>query len=300
MNQKQAVASAVALAALAAFGGAFAAVQSGAQTGGNIILACAHKSNGQLRLVTRASECSRSEQFVSWNVIGPSGPPGSFGTAGPPGPSGPPGPKGDPGAAGPTGPQGEPGLIGLTGPAGPPGPPGDSAQLVSVDNLDGSSCQPPSGRDGTLAVVYDGVNVSFRCDIPPHDNQACAPGETFGIICGAQAVHVAQCVPDGSGYVTGPCEMFNPDIEFGRNRSAIVRSFGSATFRLTVPGLIQGATLDLAASNGIVPAQVVLAPFQQTVSFDYGATAPGVDTILIHYAGSLTSIQVDVLEFRQE
>jgi hypothetical protein len=51
--------------------------------------ACAQKKGGQLRLVKAATKCRKSEQKVSWNVIGQAGPAGPTGPAGPAGPAGP-------------------------------------------------------------------------------------------------------------------------------------------------------------------------------------------------------------------
>ena len=50
--------------------------------GSDIILACAKKENGQLRIVEDHSECHPSENPVSWNVAGPAGPPGAQGSQG--------------------------------------------------------------------------------------------------------------------------------------------------------------------------------------------------------------------------
>ena len=50
--------------------------------GSDVILACAKKENGQLRIVEDHSECHPSENPVSWNVAGPAGPPGAQGSQG--------------------------------------------------------------------------------------------------------------------------------------------------------------------------------------------------------------------------
>ena len=54
-----------------------------ANGGGTTITACAKTNNGQLRLVSSASECLRSEYAVQWNSDGPAGPPGPTGPQGP-------------------------------------------------------------------------------------------------------------------------------------------------------------------------------------------------------------------------
>src|SRR4051794_2474588 len=65
------------------------------------ISACAKSNNGQLRLVSSASECNNSEYFLTWNTAGAVGATGPAGPAGPAGATGPAGPKGATGPAGP-------------------------------------------------------------------------------------------------------------------------------------------------------------------------------------------------------
>lgn len=74
-----------------AAGGAFTA---SALTGGGagstgVIHACSNPGNGNLRIVTGASQCHSGEQAVEWNVVGPQGVPGVQGPKGDPGPAGP-------------------------------------------------------------------------------------------------------------------------------------------------------------------------------------------------------------------
>jgi hypothetical protein len=57
-----------------------------------LITACANPG-GVLRLSANNASCAPNETTITWNQIGPPGPPGS---AGPPGPQGPPGPAGPP------------------------------------------------------------------------------------------------------------------------------------------------------------------------------------------------------------
>lgn len=80
--------------------------------------ACYNTTNGNLRIVSSASDCRTAERFVTWNSAGApgaDGPPGPAGPAGPAGPTGPAGPAGPTGATGPQGPQG------IQGPVGPSG-----------------------------------------------------------------------------------------------------------------------------------------------------------------------------------
>jgi hypothetical protein len=60
----------------------------------NVITGCYQKVNGQLRIVTSASQCRPSEIAISWNITGPQGPAGPEGPTGPQGPVGPEGPQG--------------------------------------------------------------------------------------------------------------------------------------------------------------------------------------------------------------
>jgi hypothetical protein len=73
-------ATSVAVAAGAAY--ATAAAMSSADSA---IVACQNQTNGLLRVVTDATDCRTSETAISWNQVGPQGPPGE---QGPPGPAG--------------------------------------------------------------------------------------------------------------------------------------------------------------------------------------------------------------------
>jgi hypothetical protein len=122
-----------------------------------VINGCYDKKTGVLRYL-QSGLCKNGETAISWNQVGPQGPPGpqgEKGATGDPGPQGPAGPKGDTGATGPQGPkgetgaqgpqgpQGEKGATGDPGPIGPPGPPGP---------------QGPPGPDGGDAGTLDGLD----------------------------------------------------------------------------------------------------------------------------------------------
>lgn len=100
---------AIGFAALLGAAGIGAAVTGSSHVTTTLISACAQKEDGQLRPVDGASDCRKSERYVSWNAVGPEGPAG---------PEGPQGPQGDPGPQGPAGPQGPQGETGPQGPAG--------------------------------------------------------------------------------------------------------------------------------------------------------------------------------------
>jgi hypothetical protein len=105
------------------------AVPSSARAAQNLVLACAHRATGQLRLVARGA-CRRVERAVRWNVQGVAGARGQAGAQGPAGATGVQGPQGP---AGPTGPAGAEGPAGPQGAAGPQGPAGTSTvALISA------------------------------------------------------------------------------------------------------------------------------------------------------------------------
>lgn len=58
--------------------------------GANEINACVQKEVGNTRIVAGPTECNNSEEFVTWNIVGPEGPMGPVGATGPIGPAGPP------------------------------------------------------------------------------------------------------------------------------------------------------------------------------------------------------------------
>jgi hypothetical protein len=178
----------VALGAL----GAGAALAGGGPTNGtsDTITAC-HRYGKDLRIVSDASKCRRSERALTWNVQGPAGPAGSPGPAGP---------AGIPGAAGPAGPVGPRGAEGDQGPAGPAGPQGPA--LESIDALDGSACTRNNGSAGTVEIAVDASDaVAFSCvaDAGP-------PGPPGGLVI--NEIDYDQVGADAGGFVevmnTGP------------------------------------------------------------------------------------------------
>src|SRR5215475_11194014 len=61
------------------------------------IFACVNNNTGAVRIVAQGVACRTPESLVTWNVVGPQGPPG---------PTGPAGAQGSAGQQGPAGPQG--------------------------------------------------------------------------------------------------------------------------------------------------------------------------------------------------
>jgi len=133
---------ALAIAAVAVAGAAFAAIPDG----NGVIHACRKLDGGALRAVAKASACRSGERALAWNQQGARG---ATGPAGPQGPVGPTGP------AGPAGPKGETGAQGPQGPAGP--------GLVSFDSLAGLGCT-IGGQAGAIAISYDGSGLAqIKC-----------------------------------------------------------------------------------------------------------------------------------------
>jgi Collagen triple helix repeat (20 copies) len=134
------------------------------------ILACVHANSGAVRIVAQATACRVPERLVTWNVVGPQGPPGPAGAAGalgPPGlqgpagpaglqgPAGPAGAQGSAGQQGPAGPQGMRGERGEPGPAGPAGPPGlkgEPGQASALRHVEGSG-DAVACNDGEVLVT---------------------------------------------------------------------------------------------------------------------------------------------------
>jgi hypothetical protein len=127
-------------------------------TDGGVIHACV-KSDGQVRIVTDASECKKPETHIQWNIVGPpgsKGDPGSQGSQGLQGEVGPVGPQGLQGEIGPVGLQGSQGEVGSVGPQGlqgeigPAGPQGDTG-AVGPQGLKGDTgAVGPQGDTGAV------------------------------------------------------------------------------------------------------------------------------------------------------
>jgi hypothetical protein len=145
-----------------------------AQSSTEIINGCYDKRTGALRYLQSGS-CTAKETAISWNEVGPQGPPGpqgEKGDAGPQGetgaqgPSGPQGEKGDTGPQGPqgekgdtgaqglqgekgdTGPQGPAGPQGETGAQGPPGPQGEKGETGATGDTGAQGPAGPQGETG--------------------------------------------------------------------------------------------------------------------------------------------------------
>ena len=120
---------------------------------GNTINACYNKTNGSLRRVNSAADCTNAEILISWNIQGQKGDKGDTGLPGAPGAKG---DKGDPGA------QGIQGAAGTNGNS-------IRQSTQPFGSVNGDNCQSGSGHAfeiidgsgnviaGTRVVVCDGT-----------------------------------------------------------------------------------------------------------------------------------------------
>jgi hypothetical protein len=173
------------LALMAATSGVAVAAIPG---GDDPIQACYHEQNGNLRIVSTASDCRKQEQAITWNKTGPVGPKGDPGPIGPQGPKGDTGPQGPQGETGPqglkgdtgpqgvqgeTGPQGlkgdtgDRGLQGERGPQGPAGPQQSASGFIAPDGTVQAMSGPAPTVTRTAPGVYSfSINVANACFVP--------------------------------------------------------------------------------------------------------------------------------------
>jgi Collagen triple helix repeat (20 copies) len=161
IGRRGTVAGAATVAALALAGGiAYASIPDA----NKVFTACMLNGVGTIRLIDKSlpagsplSHCTSREAEISWNDIGPQGPPGAKGDTGSQGPDGPQGPNGD---TGPQGPQGDPG---------PPGPQGDAGSK-------GETGPPGSqGPAGTFTGHFVSPNGLFKLDVTDNGIQLIGP-----------------------------------------------------------------------------------------------------------------------------
>lgn len=151
----------VAVLVITATGGAYAAVQGASST----ISACVHQRSGGLYT---GRPCARHDRSLTWNVVGPQGPPGMSGPPGPPG---------------------------LTGPPGPPGPPGSVAGVLGAQSggidppsLDGLPNQIETLTDTVLSTSQSGDVLAIGHADLQIDCGALACGFTAGLYVDGQPV----------------------------------------------------------------------------------------------------------------
>jgi hypothetical protein len=131
----------------------FIASQAEAQTP-TVIAACVNNSSGTIHVIVQAGEtCAGNEIALTWNNVGPQGPPGATGPIGLQGPTGPPGPQGPAGNSivGPPGPQGPAGPQGIEGPQGEPGQGLPASQSVCIP---GVNVTPTAGASSGTPISF--------------------------------------------------------------------------------------------------------------------------------------------------
>src|SRR6516164_990232 len=134
------------------------------------IFACVNNNSGAVRIVAQGAACRTPESLVTWNVVGPQGPPS------PAGPAGAQGSAGQQGPAGPQGMRGEGGERGPYGPAGAPGPKGEPGQASALRHVEGPG--------DTIACNEGEVLVSAICKEGPATVQGAAAGAKCGTATG--------------------------------------------------------------------------------------------------------------------
>jgi Lamin Tail Domain/Collagen triple helix repeat (20 copies) len=166
---------ALAIAAVAVAGAAFAAIPDG----NGVIHACRKLDGGALRAVAKASACRSGERSLAWNQQGPRGATGPAGAQGPAGPAGPAGPQGATGAQGPQ------------GPAGP--------ALASFDSLAGLGCT-IGGQAGAIAIAYDSSGLAqIKCVAGGGGDAAIRINEFSVGVEGALGDEFVEIVNSGTG-----------------------------------------------------------------------------------------------------
>ncbi|MFO0605057.1 MAG: hypothetical protein U0324_17890 [Polyangiales bacterium] len=156
---------------------------------------------GNVRIVSSASECTRRERGLRWNLTGPRGPQGATGAQGPQGTTGPQGPAGPTGATGAQGPQGPEGPQGPRGPEGPPG--GGDGGGFDLKQRIYTVAHTLSAR--TLTRMREGVScdapgdVMLNCSCDPLVTSARASALVTSRGPGATEPDRCECVVDGDG-----------------------------------------------------------------------------------------------------
>lgn len=188
----------IGIGAVVAFG---VAVIADIPNSNGVIHACYKDSNGEVRLVERASECRNNEQHVRWNQTGPQGTTGPAGQQGQTGAAGSQGPQGLPGATGAQGQAGANGPEGPQGPAGPGllGPSGSGVQQGLLLGSGFSTCSTtPFQRvvELPLTLTNSAIIHAFGDVVPAYSSSA--PGE-IRVIARADLMSGSTVVASRSG-----------------------------------------------------------------------------------------------------
>jgi hypothetical protein len=173
---------------------------------GNEIYACVNAA-GSVRIVSATTVCRAPEYAVSWNQVGPAGPPGPAGQQGPVGETGATGATGATGVQGPAGPQGPTGPQGPAGQTGPQGPAGGARAVGSV--FPGVGGDQPHffnhGLTGWASVerrAIQGSTVGNYCLTPDPTSGVTILDAVLIVSTGTPGAGVGQAV--WSGYCASP------------------------------------------------------------------------------------------------
>ena len=205
------------VAALLVATAGFVAAQSS-----TVINGCYDKRTGALRYL-QSGTCTAKETAISWNEVGPQGPPGLQGEKGDTGPQGPQGERGATGPQGPAGPQGEtgaqgpPGPQGETGAQGPIGPPGPQGLQGEKGDTGSQGPRGPSdayGNEADFAPINADLGIVARLTNLPAGKYLVSfsmellnpvPGRA-SVTCGVQAVNSIDPISEMLEPNTDPLE----------------------------------------------------------------------------------------------
>ena len=143
-------------AAVLASGGVAAATEA---LSDEVIHTCVHQGNGQLRIVSKASDCKNGEGALSWNQRGPAGERGAAGADGEAGPAGQAGAQGEKGDAGAQGEKGDAGAQGEKGEAGAQGEKGEAGAKGEAGTQGEKGEAGAQGERGEVGPAGKGMDV---------------------------------------------------------------------------------------------------------------------------------------------
>jgi hypothetical protein len=217
------------------------AVPTSARAAQKLVLACAHRATGQLRLVARVRACRRVERAVRWNVHGVAGARGQAGAQGPAGASGVQGAQGPAGPAGPGGPEGP---AGPQGAAGPQGPAGTSTVAVLSARV--------TGYTGLSTVSFGSVTGTSTAGATEDSVETLSPAAAFSVRNLAVQVTTA---PGAGQSVTVTVRDDGADTPLA---CTITGAATSCTDVADSPVIAAGSTLSLRISSSLTAAATSL------------------------------------------
>jgi hypothetical protein len=220
-------AAVITVSASAAFADARSRSARGAQQ--KLVLACANRATGQLRLVARLRACRRVERAVRWNLHGVAGARGQAGARGP---------------AGASGSQGAQGPVGAAGPAGAQGPAGTSTVALLSARV--------TGYTGLSTVSFGSVTGTSNAGATEDPVETLSPAAAFS----ARNLAVQVTTAPGAGQtVTVTVRDAGADTPLG---CTITGTATSCTDVADSPVIAGGSTLSLRISSTLTAAATSL------------------------------------------